>query len=318
MQIRPLAPDDYPALAHIHNALHTDRPVVASNIMDADQRCDPKYKRQRWVALHAGQVIGSGTYSQPVFGYDPHTFKIVINVLPDYQRQGIGTALYEQLMTAIQPFSPAKLQANAYENLPGGIPFLTKQGFVEIFRERKSELDVTAFDPRPYDTLLTRLATENIELITLAETDNDPACQRALYDLEHAVMLDIPGVTESDLNWPDFDTWQKDLYGDPNFRPEMYFIARHQGEYVGMSMMSPDPSSEAAYQWLTGVKRTYRRRGIGLALKVKGITYAKTHGHPVIKTSTSVENQPILALSAQLGFKPLSEWVDMEKIIRST
>jgi GNAT superfamily N-acetyltransferase len=316
MQIRELTPDDYEAIATIHNGLHTDRPIVASAVMDSDRRCDPQYKRQRWVALLDGRVVGSGAYSQPVFGYEPHTFRIVINVLPAYQRQGIGTALYQQLMTALQPFEPARLYANAYENLPGGIPFLTKHGFVEVFRERKSVLDVTAFDPTPYAALLARLEAANIELVTLAELGEDPECQRALYELERDAMLDIPGVTESGLNWPDFDTWKNDLYGDPNFRPEMYFVARHQAEYVGMSMMSPDPASDAAYQWLTGVKRHYRRQGIGLALKLKGITYAKTHGYNTLRTSTSVDNQPILALSSRLGFKPLSEWVDMEKVLR--
>ena len=129
-------------------------------------------------------------------------------------------------------------------------------------------------------------------------------------------MLDIPGVTEENFSWPDYDVWEKDALNNPDPQPEAYFIARNQCEYIGMCMMKLDPESNAAYQWLTGVKSTYRRRGIALALKVTGILYAKENGYPVIRTSNAVNNAPILALNTQVGFVPLSEWVDMEKTLR--
>lgn len=313
MQIREAIPEDYQDIVDIHNRLHSDRPVKLAELVDADQKREPQYKHQRWLAIRGETTVGTGVYYQSPYEYHPRKFGFRINVLSEYQRQGIGSALYDWMIVALQPFDPIKLKASAYEDLPSGIRFLEKRGFVEVFRERKSELDVLAFDPAPYSQLLEKLCAEGIEFTTMKQTASDPNRNRALYDLERELMLDIPGVTEENFSWPDYDVWEKDAFDDPDPQPEAYFIARYQDEYIGMCMMKLDPDSNAAYQWLTGVKNTWRRRGIALVLKVTGILYAKANGYPVIRTSNAVNNTAILTLNTQVGFVPLSEWVNMEK-----
>jgi GNAT superfamily N-acetyltransferase len=63
----------------------------------------------------------------------------------------------------------------------------------------------------------------------------------------------------------------------------------------------------------TGVTRTYRRRGLALALKLRGITYARAHGHPLIRTLNVSSNQSILALNQRLGFRRSLAWVGFIK-----
>jgi mycothiol synthase len=312
IQIRKFTSDDYQTVVDIHNTLHVDRPEKAANLMESDEKRDAQYKHQRFLAEKNGQVVGTGTYYQSAYQYHPQKFGFTINVLPEYQRQGIGSTLYDHIVDELQPFDPINLKTSAYENPAGGIPFLEKLGFVEVFRERKSELDLTTFEPLEHDGFQEKLIGEGIEFLTLKEAESDPACNPALYELERDLILDIPGVTEDNFSWPDYDKWEKDRF---DMQPESYFVARYQGEYIGLSFMNLDKDSNAAYQWLTGVKGSFRRRGIGLALKVIGISYAKENGYPVIRTSSAVTNEPILALSSQLGYKPLSEWVDMEKTL---
>ncbi len=313
--IRDCTTDDYPAIVEIHNAIYTDRPTVVSSLTDGDKRRDPKCKHHRWVAEQDGRVVGFAVYGQSIWEYHPQKFHVGVNVLPEYQKQGIGSALYNTLMAGLQPFNPNKLRADAYENMPDGLRFLEKRGFKEDFRESKSELDVTTFDPSPYTELEEKLIAEGIEFTTKHELENDPNLHRALYDLEHELFLDIPGVKEEEVSWPSFEDWFKETEKETDALPEMYLIARHNGKYIGLSIMSKDRASDAIYQWLTGVTRTYRRRGIALALKLRGIAYAKANGCPVIKTSNPVQNEPMLALNHRLGFEPLPDWLQMEKII---
>jgi mycothiol synthase len=59
---------------------------------------------------------------------------------------------------------------------------------------------------------------------------------------------------------------------------------------------------------LTGVKPQYRRLGIGLAMKLRCIAFAKATGHTSIKAENDAKNIPMLTMNEKLGFvrKPAS------------
>lgn len=65
--------------------------------------------------------------------------------------------------------------------------------------------------------------------------------------------------------------------------------------------------------WLV---RTVRRKGITTAIKVHAISQAKTDGIEIIDTEND-ENNPMLDLNIQLGFKPGPAWLDYELIIEN-
>ena len=64
---------------------------------------------------------------------------------------------------------------------------------------------------------------------------------------------------------------------------------------------------------LTAVLPPYRRRGIALALKLRGIRYAQAVGCPAILTGSEEHNRPMLTLNARLGFVPQPAWITFEK-----
>lgn len=313
INVRTFRPDDYESVVFIHNSLHSDRPTTSSTMIKADQNLRPDISFLRLVAEKGNEVVGSALYCCPLSPQKPDTARIVINVLPKHQRQGIGTALYDEILAALKHLNPKEIKANAYEKPAGGIPFLEKHGFVITFRERKCILDPRTFDRSRFAGIYQKCAAEGIEFLTMIDVEEKEENFRQLCDLEHQAMLDIPGVTEDELGWPDFKTWKEDLLADPNFRKEMYFIARKGQKIVGMSVMTPDTATNAVYQWLTGVSRDYRRKGIATTLKAKGISFAQDNGYTLINNSTSVDNNAILSLNEKLGFQRSSEWVDMIK-----
>src|SRR5207302_2030508 len=86
---------------------------------------------------------------------------------------------------------------------------------------------------------------------------------------------------------------------------EAIFIAKHGPCYVGYSYLVRDPEQpDRLHQSMTGIRPEWRRRGIATALKVRGATYARQKGYPMIVTRVSRTNTASLGLNARFGFRP--------------
>jgi ribosomal protein S18 acetylase RimI-like enzyme len=127
MKIRIFTPEDYPAIVDIHNSLNIawpERPRTAQAWAESESNNSPKSRQQRWVAVEEGRVVGFSSYSQGPMEYPPQSFYICVEVFPEYQCRGIGSALYNQVMEGLQAFNPPALRADAFTNLPQGFKFL--------------------------------------------------------------------------------------------------------------------------------------------------------------------------------------------------
>jgi RimJ/RimL family protein N-acetyltransferase len=63
------------------------------------------------------------------------------------------------------------------------------------------------------------------------------------------------------------------------------------------------------------VRRAYRQQGIGLAMQLGGIAYARDHGCPRLKTCTAIQHAPMQALFNKLGYARDPEWQQCQKDI---
>lgn len=317
MMIRAFAPEDYPAIVAIHNCLGIvwpERPRTPEAWAAADRNRNPKCKHRRWVALEDDVVVGFASYGQGLDSYHPQRFYVLVEVHPDYQRRGIGAALYAAVMDGLQAFDPRVLRADAFTNLPQGFPFLQKRGFYEAFRETPVQLDIAAFDPAPYAGLEGRLQAQGIVIKTLRELEADPDRDRKIYDLYWEAVEDVP-QEESTIEKPDFNEWVKWGLNDPTILHEAYFVALEGDTYIGVRELGKDPDSDVLQGGLLGVRRSHRNRGIGLAMQLRGIAYARAHGYPVLKTCTGVMNAPMQALFNKLGYARAPEWLQCQKNI---
>ncbi len=314
MGIRNFTPEDYPSITDIHNSLNIvwpEMPRTPEGWAAVDQNRNPKSKHKRWVAAEDGHVVGFASYVQSPWSYPPESFNVNVEVHLDHQCRGIGSALYSRVMDEVQTFSPPALRADAFANLPQGFTFLQKRGFYEAFRETPVHLDVTAFDPGPYAGLEPKLKAEGIVIKTLRELKPDPDRDRKIYNLMCEVDKDLPHEGD-EYREPAFDDWLGWGLNDPSVLQDAYFIAMRGDEYIGMRELGRY-SDDALLGGLLGTRCEYRNRGIGLAMQLRGIAYAREHGYRLLKTCTAVQNVPMQALFNKLGYARDPEWQQCQK-----
>ena len=64
-----------------------------------------------------------------------------------------------------------------------------------------------------------------------------------------------------------------------------------QGDaFTGMSELYPSKADADFHTGLTGVRREARRKGVALAMKVRGIEFAKRHGASAVRTWNASHN----------------------------
>jgi len=265
------------------------------------------------VAEIDGQVVGFAQFTQRMQFYHPRKFYLSGGVNCDYQGQGIGTGLYNTILEALEEFDPISLFVHARTDRPHAISFLENRGFMEYRREGDSILDPTEFDPMPYLKLERQLRMEGIEIKTLRELESDPHRDRKLYKLSWEINRDAPGMQNE--TYRDFETFKKEeIYASYRI-DDGFFIAVHQGDYIGQCSLMHYAADNSLFHDLTGVRKEYRGRGIALALKVRALCFAQTAGYSLVKTDNEINNRRMLEINERLGFKRLPDWIFFEKII---
>ena len=304
-------------MVSIHNSLGIvwpEAPRTPEGWAQADRNRNPSYPFRRWVAVAGGDVVGLAAFWQSRMDYRRQWFNVNVEVSPSHWRQGIGAALYDQIMAGLQPFDPPILRADAFTNLPQGFRFLQKRGFYEAFRETPVHLEIASFDPAPYAGLEPGLQAGGVVVKTLRELESDPDRDWKTYDLYWDISDDVP-QEEPRMVAPEFGEWIKWGLHDPTVLHDAYFIAVCGDEYAGLGEWSKDPDNDVLQGGLLGVRRAYRKQGIGLLLHLRAIAYAREHGCPVLKTCTAIQNAPMQAIFNRLRFARDPEWQQCQKDI---
>jgi mycothiol synthase len=313
MKILPATSAHYQGIAEVINSLYPENPTSDLEIAEGDKRHDPKFKYQRWVAFEKDQIVGIGSYNQTIWFAHPQKFMLWIGVRPEHQRCGIGSMLYETIMHGLQPFDPIALRATATEDLIQSKQFLEKRGFREVIRDVRSELKVQSFDLSRFTRLEDPFRAHGIEIKTLPELENDPDRNRKLYNLDWEMSLAVPGDLAAGIGRRGLEQYVEYAITGPSALPEGFFVAVKGDEYIGLSHVLSVEKGVSLYQGLTGVKPQYRRLGIGLAMKIRGIAYAKATGHTIIMAENDAKNSPMLAMNERLGYVRKPDLITFEK-----
>ena len=83
---------------------------------------------------------------------------------------------------------------------------------------------------------------------------------------------------------------------------------RETGEVAGWaSLMFVPGSTTMAWHDMTAVGRRWRGRGVATVLKRATIAWAIEHGLEVLETGNDVDNGPMRAVNAKLGYRPIPD-----------
>ncbi len=304
-QIRLLTSSDAD-LAAKHSILAFDEPnLTLEKFKYYNNLWDPKYKKSSFLVEVDGIPVAVGTYAEWIWWYEPGRYELSIKVHSNHRRQGHGSALYEILRERLASETPPGkiLMCKCREDEPDSVRFVQKRGFPQSGRDQASELAVADFDKERFDAAAKRMSEQGIEIVTYAELAKvDPECHRHLYDLNWITIQDKPS-TGTYTRQP-FERFVKQEFGNPRFMPEGYFVALHNGRYVGeCDIIDEQHDGENLETGYTGVHPDYRRRGIATALKLRCIQFAQEHGFKKIITDNDATN-PMYQLNLQLGYKP--------------
>lgn len=307
---------DYAAIVALHKAIWPDRPDTVAICQRRDAVRDKQAFFQRVVVEVGQQIVALGTASETVWLQRPGKYAIAVAVHPAYERQGIGSALYDYLLEVLnqRPLPPTLLVSRAREDKPQALRFLAQRGFTLVMRSPLSRLEVAAFEPARSAARINKVTASGYQLCSMAAIAQlDPDWQRQIYELDWACTQDEP-LPDTPTK-PSLAAYVNDIFDHPNFLPDASFVALENGRYVAMTTCNQNAAEPT---WLrtgfTGVLRSHRRRGLATALKVLTIQYAQQQHFKAIETDNK-EHNPMYAINLALGFQPKPAWLDFQKTL---
>lgn len=298
LTIRPITPADYPMLVAIYQG-EANAPTV-EQLEQADRSLPPDMLLHRVGAFAGERLVGLGRASaEPT--RRPGCFDLLIRVLPDWQRQGIGTKLYQELERYAVARGATLLDGYTKDEPGAGQHFAERLGFQLRQHIFESKLDLSAFDPTEYQDGLARLEASGIRLTTFAAFPQDDAALDRLRAFYTALHRDVPG-TES-MAEPSLDQFKQRTIHAVGWEPQQVHLAVEGDRWAGLSFVCPLPDGTFVND-LTAVHPEYRGRGVATAVKVKALAYAQAKGGSWIRTHNDASNRPMLAVNRKLGYRP--------------
>ncbi|MCP4547443.1 MAG: GNAT family N-acetyltransferase [bacterium] len=311
--IRAFTERDYGAIAALENRISPEYPETEENIRHCDLTREAKCHFERWVYEESGEIIAQAYCGNSEHSYHPRRFYLYVEVLQSARRAGIGTALYEKVMTEIGRRDPIQLESFTREDRQPAIDFLTSRGFKRAMREQESRLDLKTFAPETFRADLERVEREGIVIRSYRELWGDPDLHRKLYDLTMEVSADMPSTNEHTDR--DFESYRERVFESSHLYPEVYMVALAGDEMIGVSSLNNPGDGVNLFTTITGVRSRARKRGIATALKVMSLRVAKQAKFAQVITWNEENNKGMLGINKRLGFRYSPAWITFQNVI---
>ena len=302
---------DYEATAAIWTANWPEYPKTAEMYRYSAREREEQSIFGRLVAEDDGDIVATGYFREEADNAAEGKFLLYTQVHPDRHGEGIGGALFDELLKCLDEHEPQILSSFTREDHSVAVGFLEKRGFWVSMKEQDSELDLSTFDAAKFAGVIERVRESGIEIVAASElAKRDPDWMKKTWELHGEIIPDVP---DDDLltNEP-FSEFEKS-FKHPDFIPDGYFLALDGDRYIGMSSVwNRRVKKGEVYTRLTGIVRSHRRRGIATALKVRAQEFARSIGASVVVTDNE-ENNPMYDLNVALGFTPTKAWLQFRK-----
>jgi mycothiol synthase len=224
--------------------------------------------------------------------------------------RGVGAAVLEEAERRAQRFvalAPAGervvMHAGALADEPRVAGLLAAHGYAEVRRFARMTIE---FEEPPGPPA----ALSGIEIRPLARGE-----EPTVYDCMSEAFADHWGPT-----WPTEETWLHDhVEASTEFHPDLWQLAWHGSELAGALIAGPDADEDPSlgHVELVGVRRSFRRRGIGEALLRTSFAQFHSRGHRGVALEVDTESiTGATRLYERLGMRSEPRFAAWEKELR--
>lgn len=192
---------------------------------------------------------------------------------------------------------------------------LERMGYHENRRLRTSELDLVAqreVITQGLEPCRRRMRELGVELLTL-HGDRDAEKLPELYAMMVEAEQDVP--TTAPWRVLSFEDWKRYWFDRPGIREDRFWIARRNGDIVGMSALEFPVVRGLPYTAMTATARAVRGRGVARALKYESMNQAIELGFTRVRTSNDADNAPILHVNQEMGYRLIEPVIELHKEI---
>jgi GNAT superfamily N-acetyltransferase len=268
--------DEYEAWRAVRLAVEPETRCLSVEEMRANDSSD----RLLLLAVEDNAVVGSGIADRSDTvgaGF------VAPRVLPEFRRQGVGSALLQALAEHCSGLGVSKVGTSVDDE--GSLAFAEHFGFVEVDREIEQTRAV-GDEPAPSSP------PAGVEVV---EASQRPELWANCFEtFGKEVLSDFALYSPLEIS---AEHWNTSWRGDP------MFLALFEGEVIGCAGLNRDSDRpHRAENALTGVRRAWRGRGIATHLKRRTLHWAALNGLEEIYTWTQDGNAPMRRLNEQLGY----------------
>jgi GNAT superfamily N-acetyltransferase len=294
---------DLAAIARIVNETSPEDPTSVDELRWADATYPGG---TRFLAEIDGRPVGAATVGR-IYMHPPEFpgFWATLDVLPEARRQGIGTGLLIGVSAVARAAGKRELHVPAIDSRPEGVEFLVHRGFDELERASAVELPLAGMrapsvDPPP-----------GVVVHALADR---PELVPGVHAVAMEAFPDIPGGEEP-IAVGDLAEFTARDVDRPSIPKDGFFVAVDEGSgaVVGYAslLLVPGGGNRKAWHDMTAVARAWRGRGLATALKRATIGWAIEHAIEVLVTGNDIDNAPMRAVNARLGYRPTPDLLRM-------
>ena len=301
LELRDFGADDADALLPLRNQFQP-----ADDALELwQQRDSSPDQRQRvfQTAWLEGRIVGFVRMVES----SADVLNLSLAVRDESRGQGIGSRLWEHLRVRAQSFPALIWQTGLRDPSVAALRFLEERGFVVRERSVYSRLSLPAI---PNLELTRRLERQGYRFCTLQAAGDTSANREKLYWLVRETVMDDPGFEGDFETLDEFEQMADAWYWS---EAETRYLALHGDEWVALSGQHPKPNQAFIEAGLTGVIKTHRGRGLAQAVKLMANADAFRRGYSEVRTNNDSRNAAILAVNRKLGFKPVAEFVRLER-----
>jgi GNAT superfamily N-acetyltransferase len=304
----------------------------------------PEYTPRRLFVARVGRrIVGRGVLSWSTV-HDTSVSRLVVEVLPELRRRGIGSALFDHLERLAMESGRPTLQAQAVHSrvtsgervaaasgfghlstADPGVRFMQRRGYRLEQVKRISFLDLPV---DPHRLLALRRSAQDAAgdaYHVVNWTGRTP--RRWISDLallKSRMSSDDPtaGLAVSEEVWDDARVVDRDEKQVASGREMLTVAVEHlpSGRLVGLSELTfSHDRTRPVRQEDTLVLTEHRGRRLGMLLKAANLlTLAgENPGSSLVYTFNAEENWPMLAINEQLGFRAVGYEGGWEKVTSS-